>query len=409
MKKYMFKLFLLSFMCSFMGVMTACEEEIQRPEVVTPLMPDKGPEGTVGTIGSAEISQTVVFNSGAGNEVYRIPSVVTANDGSVLVFAEHRHNSWLDKSYTDVVCKRSTDGGLHWSSATSITNAINGGNYAFMDPTPVVDKKTGKIYVFFTRWLKGSNNAGAVNNVAYMSESSDNGVTWTTPVDISSQILAQGMTSSGFGPGHGIMIQEGKYAGRMVLITRQYNGSSNVGYAIYSDDNGKTWTCGSSTTGGEAQIAEAGLNRLYMNIRRGAARYTSTSVDGGKTWSTAVEDGSLPVVDGGCQASVIGVGDDMVFYCGPSSGPASNGHDNRYGLKLYRSAVSGVSWSRSQLLYEMASGYSDMTVLQDGSLAIIFEAGSEKGFIKQSNRPAGWMRLDFLVLPKEVTDYDYWF
>ena len=25
------------------------------------------------------------------------------------------------------------------------------------------------------------------------------------------------------------------------------------------------------------------------------------------------------------------------------------------------------------------------------------------------NRPAGWMRLDVLILPKEVTDYGYWF
>ena len=50
-----------------------------------------------------------------------------------------------------------------------------------------------------------------------------------------------------------------------------------------------------------------------------------------------------------------------------------------------------------------------MTLLSDGKLAIIFEAGSEQGFIKASNRPAGWMRLDFLVLPADITDYDYWF
>ena len=50
-----------------------------------------------------------------------------------------------------------------------------------------------------------------------------------------------------------------------------------------------------------------------------------------------------------------------------------------------------------------------MTLLSDGKLAIIFEAGSEQGFIKAANRPAGWMRLDFLVLPADITDYDYWF
>lgn len=403
------KLILLPLMMMGASTLIACEEEIQRPEVIEPLMPDKGQEGTAGSIGETEFTQVAVFNAGAGNEVFRIPSIVTAPDGSVLIFAEHRHNSWYDKSYTDVVCKRSTDGGKTWSLATSITGAINDGGYAFMDPTPVVDKKTGKIFLFCTRWIKGSGNDGAGNNLAFMSVSTDNGATWTKPLDVSSQILAPGMTSSGFGPGHGIMIEEGKFAGRLVVITRQYNGKSNVGYAIYSDDNGNSWHCGSETKGGEAQIAEAGENRLYMNIRSGASRYTATSIDGGKSWSTPTADGALPVVDGGCEASVLGVGDEIVFYCGPSSGAASSGHDNRYGLKLFRSAVGGSAWSRSQILYELASGYSDMTILQDGSLAIVFEAGPEKGFIKQANRPPGWMRLDILILPKEITDYDYWF
>jgi len=402
-------LLLFPLLLAGVSTMTACEEEITRPKVTEPLMPDRGAEGTAGSIGSAEVTQLAVFNAGAGNEVFRIPSIVTASDGSVIIFAEHRHNSWYDKSFTDVVCKRSTDGGKTWSVATSITGLINDGGYAFMDPTPVLDRKTGKIFLFCTRWIKGSGNDGAGNNLAFMSVSSDNGATWSKPEDVSSRILAPGMTSSGFGPGHGIMIEEGKYAGRLVVITRQYNGKSNVGYAIYSDDNGNTWQCGNETTGGEAQIAEAGENRLYMNIRKGASRYTATSLDGGKSWSTAMADGALPVVDGGCEASILGVGDNIVFYCGPASGPASSGHDNRYALKLFRSAVGGSAWSRSQVVYDMASCYSDMTVLEDGRLAIVFEAGPEKGFVKQANRPPGWMRLDILILPKEITDYDYWF
>ena len=139
--KLLNKLFIIisaSFVC--LNMLSACEEEIQRPEVIEPLMPDKGPEGTGGSIGSAEITQTVVFQAGAGQEVLRLPSVVTAKDGSVIVFAEDRHRSWRDKSYTDVVCKRSTDNGVTWSAAVSITGQLNQGGFAFMDPTPVVDK-----------------------------------------------------------------------------------------------------------------------------------------------------------------------------------------------------------------------------------------------------------------------------
>lgn len=389
-------------------IVSGCEKEIQRPEVTEPLMPDLGPEGTAGTIGSAEVTRTTVFSAAANNEVFRIPSVITAKDGSILVFAEDRHESWRDKSYTDVVVKRSTDNGKTWSAAVSITGSLNAGDFAFMDPTPVLDENTGTIYLFCNRW--NELNTDYTNNRAFMSKSTDHGATWSNPVDVTDQIVNAGMYCGGFGPGHGIMIKEGRYAGRLVLITRQNSatGSGNC-YAIYSDDGGSSWSIGGAVSSGEAQIAEAGEDKLYINIRRGAARYSSFSLDGGASWSAAQQDVSLPSVDGGCQASVLGTGSNMVFYCGPESGAASDGHDNRYGLKLFRSATSGSGWTRSQVLYEMASGYSDMTLLQDGRMAIIFEAGDEKGFIKTSNRVPGWLRLDLMVLPAEITDYDYWF
>lgn len=384
-----------------------CEKEIQRPEVTEPLMPDLGPEGTQGTIGSAEVTQISVFSALPNNEVFRIPSIITAADGSILVFAEDRHESWRDKSYTDVVVKRSEDGGKTWSAAVNVTGADNSGGYAFMDPCPILDEETGVIYLFFTRWMELDTDY--TNNRAFMSSSSDNGKTWTRPQDVTEKVINPGMYSSGFGPGHGIMIKEGRYAGRLVLMTRQSSESVSGCYAIWSDDNGGTWNIGSATSAGECQVAEAGADRLYLNIRRGASRYTTFSLDGGGSWSTAQQDPSLPYVDGGCEASVLGTGNNIVFYCGPESGSADAGYDNRYGLKLFRSAVGGQSWSKSQVLYQMASGYSDMTVLKDGKLAIIFEAGPDKGFTKASSRPPGWMRLDLLILPAEITDYDYWF
>ena len=257
-------------------IVSGCEKEIQRPEVTEPLMPDLGPEGTAGTIGTAEVTRQTVFSAAANNEVYRIPSIITAKDGSILVFAEDRHESWRDKSYTDVVVKRSYNNGKSWSAAVSITGSLNTGDYAFMDPTPVIDENTGTIYLFCNRW--NELNTDVTNNRAFMSMSTDNGVTWSKPEDITDKVVNAGMYCGGFGPGHGIMIKEGRYAGRLVLITRQNSasGSGNC-YAVYSDDGGNTWSIGGAVASGEAQIAEAGEDRLYINIRRGAARYSNLS------------------------------------------------------------------------------------------------------------------------------------
>ena len=407
MKNYLIGLNLIITLSCLPLLAMSCSEEITRPEVTTPLMPDLGPEGTAGSVGLSNVTRTTICQAGTNVDVYRIPSIVTARDGSLLVFCEWRHESWRDKSYTDIVVRRSTDDGKTWSQPQNLTGSINSGEFAYMDPTPVVDEQTGEIFLFCTRW--NELDTDATKNRAFRISSTDHGATWSAPKDVSDEIIVPGLYSGGFGPGHGITIREGQHAGRLVVITRQSNGSRNTGYAVYSDDHGKTWRYGSSTNGAESQIAESGVNRLYLNLRQGESRYTTTSVDGGESWSPAMIDNSLPVVSGGCQASVLGTGNNMVFYCGPKGGVRTDTNDNRSGLTLFRSAVGGSGWTRKQELYTLASGYSDMTLLQDGRLAIVFEAGPEQGFTLSAQRPAGWMRLDLIICPKEITDYDYWF
>lgn len=388
--------------------LSACaDNEIVRPDVTTPLMPDLGPEGTEGTIPLSRMETHTAFTAGTGAHSFRIPAMVTVADGTLLVFCEARHHSWLDKSYTDIVVKRSTDNGKTWSEQTNLTERANGGGYAFMDPTPVVDLATGRIFVFCCRWVQA--DADATKTRAYMISSSDDGLTWSDPTDVTDQVILPGCFSSGFGPGSGIQIARGRRAGRLILPSRQYDGTVSKGLAVYSDDHGATWKVSSEVLGGESQIAECGEDRLTINIRKGADRYSSFSKDGGQTWSTAARDGGLPSFESGCHASVCGGGGNIVFYCGPKGGAKSSTNDNRYELTLFRSPTGAEGWTRNRLLYDLAAGYPDMTLLGDGRLAIVFEAGPEKGFTRKSNRPAGWMRIDVLILPAEVADYGYWF
>ena len=58
------------------------------------------------------LAKYTIFSAG-DNDVnnYRILSIVTSQDGSLLVFCEARREGWQDKSRTNVVVKRSTDKG----------------------------------------------------------------------------------------------------------------------------------------------------------------------------------------------------------------------------------------------------------------------------------------------------------
>lgn len=334
---------------------------------------------------------------------YRIPSIVTAKDGSLLVFCEARHDSWTDKSRTDIVVKRSTDEGKSWSDMQDLTQGHSG---AYMDPTPIVDYTTGRIFLFTTFWPE-NDHSGATNK-AIMLCSDDNGNTWSTPKDVTSSLIPKERASGGFGPGSGLQMKGDAYKGRLILPMRLIDVANHRGHdvAAYSDDHGVTWNIGTeSDNGDEFQIAESPYNILIYNARVKHARMVARSTDGGVTWSASTKDSYLPGVSKGCQGSVVGV-DSLLYYSGIQGITETPDLDERAQLTLYKSNDGGATWKSKLLLYDKASGYSCITLLPDGRLAIIFETADTKSFTRKSipntkplKRPSGWMRLDLLIVP----------
>lgn len=347
--------------------------------------------------------QVTVFNAGDdGVNSYRIPSVAVAPDGSILVFCEARRLSWQDKSRTDVVMKRSTDGGATWSEMVDLTKGTTG---AFMDPVPVVDETTGEIILFASFWPE-NDHSGATNRMITVS-SRDNGATWSEPEDVTGRVLPDGRYIYGFGPGAGLQMKGGKHAGRLIMPARISDSSHSSAHdvAFYSDDHGATWKVGGNgTTSNEFQIAESPAGELVYNARDAGARYVARSSDGGETWSEAVVDSVLPGVSKGCQASVLGAGPRLLF-SGIQGIPETPDFDERASLALYTSHDGGVTWGKPEIVYPLGAGYSCLTRLADGSLGIVFEAADTRGFTRKSipdtmprQRPAGWMRIDFIPL-----------
>ncbi len=62
---------------------------------------------------SPVLTQTPLFVSGQGYNVYRIPAIVRSTNGSLLAFCEARA-SGSDAGNIDVVMRRSTNNGVSW-------------------------------------------------------------------------------------------------------------------------------------------------------------------------------------------------------------------------------------------------------------------------------------------------------
>ncbi len=341
----------------------------------------------------AEPERADVYVSGRdGYNTYRIPAVIVTKPGTVLAFCEGRKKGRSDAGDIDLLLKRSMDGGKTWSPQLVVWNDKNNtcGN-----PCPVVDAKTGTIWLLLT-WNLGADRESQIiagkskdTRRVFVSSSKDDGKTWIPPKEITEQTKLKNWTWYATGPGVGIQLRDGKYKGRMVIPCDHIEAGTKkyFSHVIYSDDQGKTWKLGGTTATdkvNECQVVELADGRLMLNSRNydraQKNRAISISKDGGMTWSAVKHDSTL--IEPICQASFL-----RYTWPGPESrsrllfsNPASKTTRRQMTVRL--SYDEGQTWPVAKLLHAGPAAYSCLTVLPDGRIGCFYEAGQKNPYEK---------------------------
>ena len=322
----------------------------------------------------------------AGYTCFRIPSVITTAKGTVLAFAEARKNDCSDAGDIDLVVKRSADGGKTWGALEVVWNDSTNtcGN-----PAPVIDERTGAI-VLLSTWNRGEDREKAIHNRTSLDTrrvfvffSTDDGHSWSAPKQITDDVKPADWTWYATGPGRGIQLEQGRHKGRLVIPCNHVVAGTNQSFShvIYSDDGGKRWKLGgiAQDSTNESTVAELGNGDLLLNMRgsgRRKARQVALSTNGGKRWRHGYSDTTL--IEPVCEGSLIryrfaGKKDCLVF-----SNPANR--TARRNMTVRISYDDGKTWPVQQPLYEGPSAYSCLTVLPNGNIGCLYEAGVQKPY-----------------------------
>ncbi|MGI6047614.1 MAG: sialidase family protein [Petrimonas sp.] len=326
----------------------------------------------------------------AGYACFRIPAMVLTQKGSVLAFAEARKNSCSDTGDIDLVMRRSTDGGKTWSPIMVVRD--NGSNVSG-NPVPILDKTNGRIVLVYcenwgedteTEIIAGTSNDGRRVFVIY---SDTDGLSWSAPVEITKDVKKDDWTWYATGPCHGIQLQSDEYKNRLIVPSNHVRAGTNNHFSqiLYSDDGGKSWNLGESTTipnANESSAAELADGAVLLNMRnmnqQEKHRLQAQSTNGGETLSSLqhIEQLIEPV----CQANIVNYTRDgkitnTLLFSNPHSTVRKN-------MTIQISRDGGMSWQPKVLVYAGHSAYSDMTVFRNGDVGIVYENGLENAYEK---------------------------
>ena len=335
----------------------------------------------------------------AGFKCHRIPALTTATNGWIIAAWDGRPETCQDAPQANsIVYRISKDGGKSWTPIqTALAGTPGATKVGFSDPSFVVDRTTGTIFLFsvksfdaglFQSQLGTDPNARNILH-AHVVESHDNGQTWVNPRTITDQVT-QGHDDQWFtrfaSSGEGIQLRYGAHAGRLIQQYAVANAGSTslMAVSVYSDDHGASWKPGAPSEGSadENKVVELSDGRLLLNSRtQGTAgqRLEAISYDGGQTWGPFRHNWDL--TDPRNNASIIRAYPNapqgsararvLLFSNADSSSARANG-------TIRVSYDDGFTWNEGKVFESGDMAYSTLHALSDGTWGLLYETGGYK-------------------------------
>jgi len=357
---------------------------------------------------------------GLSYDTYRIPNIARANDGTLIAVAEARLSNSSDPGGThiDLVYKRSLDNGMTWSPGevldrhpdtvfsgegvpTNRTSAANSVTF--------VNRNSGRVWNLNIRLPHATPSASTQPGVDDMQTwarfSDDSGATWSTPTHIVGNNAA--IPYEDFYPNLGSATQLN--SGRLIVPATEDNATvSSRSFALYSDDNGASWSAGAQVDAGtnEAQIVELADGRLLMSARPngGTGRKFATSDDQGETWNPSYNGfTSTRVMEAIERYTEVGTDGETVnrlLHTIPVGPP--NRHNLEVMIATNEADAGGPTFGDNRRIYHGNAAYSDLVNIDGDEVGTLFEGENgrivysrfNRAFLEPTATPLGLIALE---------------